>query len=103
MFRSLLLGCVIIACGSIAFATDDFLKLVRTIPLEHVEGRIDHMAISPDGRHLFVAALGNNSVEVVDTEGGIVAGAIGKIKEPQGVAYVSKSKKLAVASGGDDS
>ena len=91
----------IFAPCTISYAADELLKLVRTIPLEHVEGRIDHMSITPDGRHLFVAALGNNSVEVVDTEGGTLAGEIGKIKEPQGVCYIPESKKLAVASGGD--
>src|SRR5437773_268879 len=101
MFRSLLLGCAIVACSSKCLAADELLKLVRTIPLEHVEGRIDHMSITPDGRHLFIAALGNDSVEIVDAEGGVLAGGIGKIKEPQGVRYIPESKKLAVASGGD--
>src|SRR5262245_56328536 len=99
MRRSLLLGCIILACGSISFAADEPLKLVRTIPLQRVEGRIDHMTMSPNGRHLFVAALGNDSVEVVDVERGIVVGTIDKIKEPQGVAYIPTMKKLVVASG----
>jgi DNA-binding beta-propeller fold protein YncE len=74
---------------------------VRTVPLDGVEDRIDHMSITPDGRHLFVAALGNSSVEVVDVQAGSRAGSIGGIKEPQGVFFVPESKKLAVASGGD--
>ena len=103
MFRIILSLCLSFACASTCCAADELLKLVRTIPLEHVEGRIDHMSISPDDRHLFVAALGNNSVEIVDTEGGSVAGEIEKIREPQGVWYMPDSKKLAVASGGDAS
>ena len=59
------------------------------------------MSLSPDGRRLFVAALGNHSVEVVDTAGGARAGSIASIKEPQGVLYIPESKRLAVASGGD--
>jgi len=50
------------------------LREVQTIPMEGVEGRIDHMAVSPDGRQLFVAALGNDMVERIDTEGGTVVG-----------------------------
>src|SRR5438132_9685753 len=99
---TMMFTCMIIACSSTSFAADELLKLARTIPLEHVEGRIDHMSISPDGRHLFIAALGNNSVEIVDAEGGLLAGGIGKIKEPQGTCYIPDSKKLAVSSGGDD-
>ena len=46
-------------------ATDP-LTLEKTIPLEGVTGRIDHMAVDLPGQRLFVAALANNTVEVVD-------------------------------------
>ena len=36
------------------------------IPLKSVQGRIDHMAVDTAGHRLFVAALGNNSVEIFD-------------------------------------
>ena len=42
------------------------LRLVQTIPLPHVEGRIDHLAVDLRGQRLFVAALGNNTLEVLD-------------------------------------
>jgi hypothetical protein len=42
------------------------LRLVQTIRPEGVEGRIDHMTIDVAGQRLFIAALSNNSVEVVD-------------------------------------
>src|SRR5438270_4804980 len=100
--------CRILACFvlglffcSASQASDEALRLVQTIPLNGVEGRIDHMSITPDGRRLFVAALGNNSVEIADVERGVRGGGVGGIKEPQGVFYIAESKKLAVASGGD--
>ena len=31
-----------------------------------VQGRIDHLSIDLKGKRLFVAALGNNSLEVID-------------------------------------
>ncbi len=74
---------------------------VGTIPMEEVEGRIDHLAARPDGRRLFVAALESDLVEEIDTERRKVVGTIRGIKEPQGVYYIAKSKRLAVASGGD--
>ena len=42
------------------------LQLTQTIVLADVRGRIDHLAVDPDDARLFVAALGNDSVEVVD-------------------------------------
>jgi hypothetical protein len=40
------------------------------IPLPGVEGRIDRMALDTAGRHLFVSALGNGSLEVLDLQAG---------------------------------
>ncbi|ULJ75877.1 hypothetical protein [Rhizobium gallicum] len=55
-----------------ASATDQPLILERTIPLENVTGRIDHMAIDIGGNRLLVAELGNESVDVVDPQTGKV-------------------------------
>jgi len=101
MKRAMLACVAALFVAAAAHAADEPLKLVPTIPLDAVEGRIDHMSITPDGRHLFVAALGNSSVEVVDVQSGARAGSIGGIKEPQGVFFIPESKKLAIASGGD--
>ena len=38
----------------------------KTIPLPGVKGRIDHLSLDADNKHPFVAALSNNTVEVVD-------------------------------------
>jgi hypothetical protein len=40
--------------------------LVTTIPLSNVSGRIDHLSFNSKQQIVFVAALGNNTVEVVD-------------------------------------
>src|ERR1700730_1270813 len=42
------------------------LRLVQTIPLPGVTGRLDHMGVDLDGKRLFVAAVSNNTLEVVD-------------------------------------
>src|SRR3989337_1070462 len=44
---------------------DSQLSPVRVIPLSGVEGRMDHMTLDATGQRLFLAALGNDSVEVV--------------------------------------
>ena len=42
------------------------LKLVQKIPLPAVKGRIDHISFDLQGKRLFLAALGNGTMEVID-------------------------------------
>jgi hypothetical protein len=74
----------------------DPLQLVQTIPLPGVEGRIDHLAADLKGQRLFIAALGNNTVEVVDLRAGKRAHTIQGLHEPQGVAFVPEVNRLFV-------
>jgi len=75
------------------------LKLEQKIPLSDVKGRIDHMAMDSKGARLFVAALGNNTVEVVDTSAAQRVHTIKDLHEPQGVVYIPGLDKIAVANG----
>ncbi|MGC2197022.1 MAG: hypothetical protein WA628_20265 [Terriglobales bacterium] len=59
------------------------LVLTGSIPLPNVQGRIDHMSYDPKGR-LFVSALGNNTVEVLDLSAGVRTHSISGIARPQG-------------------
>src|SRR5437660_9963722 len=76
------------------------LKLVQTIPLPNVEGRIDHLAVDVKGKRLFVAALGNNTVEVIDLKGGKLAKSLTGFHEPQGIAFLPDANRVIVANGG---
>ena len=73
------------------------LRLIQTIPLRNVEGRIDHMAVDLKGQRLFLAALGNNTVEIVDLRAGKHIETITGLHEPQGVAFVPEFNKIFVA------
>lgn len=77
------------------------LSLVKSIPLEGVEGRIDHMAIDASAGRFYVAALGNNTVEVIDLNAGKDTGRISGLEEPQGIRVLPESGALVVASGSD--
>lgn len=79
------------------------LVLERTIPLTGVRGRIDHLTIDLQHRRIFVAELGDGSVEAIDLARGVSLGRIAGLKEPQGLAYLPAQDELAVASGGDGS
>jgi hypothetical protein len=79
------------------------LVLERTIPLPGVSGRIDHMAVDLGRGRLFVAELGNGSVEAIDLAAGKPIHRIIGLREPQGVGFVPDADLLAVASAGDGS
>jgi DNA-binding beta-propeller fold protein YncE len=75
------------------------LTLVRSIELPRVQGRIDHLAFDPATQRLYVAALGNNSVEVLDLDAGVHLRSLKDFREPQGIAIAADSKTVAVANG----
>lgn len=77
------------------------LKLEKTIQLPDVQGRIDHMSIDAKGQRLFVSALGNNTVEVIDLKASKRTNTIPGLQEPQGALYVPGSDRLYVASSKD--
>jgi len=75
------------------------LKLTTTITLTDVAGRIDHLAFVPKNQTIFVAALGNNTVEVVDLISNKVIHSIKGLHEPQGIKYIRESNTVFVANG----
>jgi YVTN family beta-propeller protein len=76
------------------------LKQDNEIAMPGVKGRIDHLDVDVQDQIVFVAALGNNTVEVVDLKNGKVLHTITGLSEPQGVAYIPKHHELFVANGG---
>jgi YVTN family beta-propeller protein len=73
------------------------LKLRTTVVLHGVEGRIDHFAFDPAGERLFVCALGNNTVEVIDLRSFQRIHSITGFGSPQGIAYIPEFNRLFVA------
>src|SRR5438034_10624247 len=78
------------------------LRLIRTIPMPNVKGRIDHMDVDVRGKRLFVAGLENGTLEVVDLKAGKWARSVPGLRAPQGVAYVPALNKVFVANENDD-
>lgn len=77
------------------------LRPVQTIALPNVEGRIDHLAVDLQSQRLFLAALGNNTLEVIDLKAGKVIRSVKGVHEPQGVAFIPDANAVYVANGGD--
>jgi DNA-binding beta-propeller fold protein YncE len=84
-------------CISFAHAEEKAFKLKQTITLPGVEGRIDHLALDPSGERLFVCALGNNTLEVLDLRKGERIHSITGLGAPQGIAYIPEFNRLFVA------
>src|SRR5881275_389697 len=84
-------------CMTATNAEEKALKLKQTIALPGVEGRIDHLAFDGAGERLFVCALGNNTVEVVDLHKGERIHSITGLGAPQGIAYVPELNRMFIA------
>src|SRR5262249_21549809 len=75
---------------------------VATIEMPGVKGRIDHLSIDLKRHRLFVAALGNDTVEVLDVERHRHEKSLPGFGEPQGVLYLPDPDRLYVANGTAD-
>ena len=102
--RRVIVALALLCAFSIASAENGpALKLVQTILLPEIDGRIDHFAIDVKGRRAFLAALAKNTIEVVDLRVGRVIHTGPGFAKPQGVLFVPQFNKLFVASGADGS
>src|SRR6266850_7948042 len=79
--------------------TGNPLQLVTTVVMPEVAGRIDHLALDQARQRLFVAALGNDSVEVIDTAKNMHLRSLPGFHEPQGVAVLPDLNAVAIANG----
>src|SRR5258706_518006 len=96
---ALLIGCMLLA-GAASLAAEP-LQLEARIGLGNVSGRVDHLAIDVARQRLFVAELGNNSVDIVDLKAGKPLKRLSGLNGPQGVGYAAGADTLFVASAGD--
>src|SRR5436853_175760 len=97
----LIFGCYALSQDDASASERAPLLLVQEIPLPNVGGRIDHFTFDAKRKRVIGAALGNNTVEVVDTFAGRDIHSITGAAAPQGVVYVGDLNKLFVANGTD--
>lgn len=96
--RMLTATALIVAAAAVQ--AGDRLQLVATIEMPGVKGRIDHFAVDVARHRLFVAALGNDTVEVLDLEHDRRGKSLRGFREPQGIGYVASEDRLYVANAG---
>ena len=77
------------------------LELMHAVSLSGVQGRFDHFACDIESRRVFVAALGNNTLEVIDLIRFERLRSITGLHKPTGVLFAPKSHFVQVANGAD--
>ena len=94
---------LLIGCARFAHSQDTKppLRLVQTISLPNVKGRLDHMDVDVRAKRLFVAGLENGTFELVDLQVGKWVRSIPGFKKAQGALFVPELDKLFLASGDD--
>jgi DNA-binding beta-propeller fold protein YncE len=97
--RNSVIPLCLMACAFAAPRAEAPLAVVGRIELPAVEGRFDHFAFDAAGGRLFVAALGNNTIEVIDIHSQKRLASARGVDEPQGLAFVPPGRVI-VANGG---
>lgn len=90
-----------ISCKGQSTFGEKYLQLQKTILLPNVTGRIDHLAVNIKENIVYVAALGNNTLEAVDLANSKIIHTIHSLDEPQGVGYIPPTHEIFVANGGN--
>src|SRR5258708_29742731 len=98
---TLLFATLLVLSGPAEGQDSSPLSLKTHIALPNVKGRIDHFTVDLKGQRLFMAAVGNNTLEVIDLKSGKQVRTITDLEEPQGVFYDASTNHLFVACGGD--
>ena len=93
----------LVLAGSVQGLQSQPLSLTGRIALPNVDGRIDHFSADVHGDRLFMSALGNNTVEVLDVIFGMRLRTITALAEPQGAYYDPSTNRLFVACAKDSS
>jgi DNA-binding beta-propeller fold protein YncE len=101
--RRLVTFCSIAACAlgatQVYAQEKQTLRLVQSIALPGVKGRLDHMGVDLEQKRLFLAAADNNTLEVIDLAGGKVLKNLGGFKDTQDALFLGGNfNKLYVSS-----
>jgi len=98
---SLFLITVLASSGSVSAQQTQALSFETHVPLPNVKGRIDHFSVDIKGQRLFVAAVENHTLEIIDLKSGRRVHTITDLAEPQGAFYEANTDHLFVACGLD--
>ena len=89
----------LLLCPPLATAQGTLPQLTADIAMPGVKGRIDHFGVDAKRHRLYVAALGNDTVEVLDLGARTRARSLDGFGEPQGIVHVPETGRVFVANG----
>jgi DNA-binding beta-propeller fold protein YncE len=89
---------IVLLVNSLAVG-QEALTLKAHIALPNVNGRMDHFGVDVKGQRLFVSALGNHTVEVLDVQAGKRLRPLTDLEEPQGLFFDPSTNRFFVATG----
>jgi DNA-binding beta-propeller fold protein YncE len=95
------IAAILLTCAAITVSDAETLRLKASVPLPGVKGRFDHFAADIKTHRVFVAALGNNTLEIIDAAGGKRLHSITGLHKPTGVAFLPDANQIIVANGDD--
>src|SRR6266581_2207858 len=98
---TLLFATLLVLSGPAAGQDSSALSLKTQIALPNVKGRIDHFSVDVKGQRLFMAGVGNHTLEVIDLQSGKRVRTIPDLAEPQGAYFDAATNRLYVACGLD--
>lgn len=101
MKRAALFLLIAVCLGTAHAEQPQPLVRVKTIALGQLEGRVDHMCVDAKNERLYVAALTNDSLEVIDLKQGKRVRSLSGPRGPQGVTVLPDTHEVVVASGED--
>jgi DNA-binding beta-propeller fold protein YncE len=97
------LATLLLLTSAIHGQDQQLLSLTGRIELPNVDGRIDHFSADVNGKRLFMSALGNHTVEVLDVDSGKRLKTLTDLAEPQGAYFDPSTNRLFVACAKDGS
>ena len=100
---------LLLICLSVFYGNCEKAKIIETnslhlsssIALPNVSGRIDHFDFDTKNQILFLAELGNNSVEAIDLKNKKVLKRINNLSNPQGVLFIPETNTLVISNAGN--
>jgi len=94
---------LLVSAALIAEQSSSPLVAIAKVALPGVHGALNHLAADYYQGRLFIAAGGNDTVEVIDVHSNSVLTSIHEVSDPQGIAFVKSANRVFVTNAGDGS
>src|ERR1700733_6852912 len=81
----------------------EVLKQLKDVTVQDIQGAVQHMAADVKGNRIFLAATGNNTIEIFDAQTLDHLNTIAGLSQPQDLVFLPGSGHLLVSNAADGS